>query len=63
MIKASCPICGQELRGQSLAEWPEFPFCGKRCKTIDLGRWLTGAYGIPEEEPEDATSSGETALR
>ena len=58
----TCPICGQVMDGP-LASWPAFPFCSKRCKTIDLGRWLTGAYGIPEEEPEDATSSGETDLR
>ena len=24
-----------------------FPFCGPRCKTIDLGKWLNGEYRIP----------------
>ncbi len=50
MIRVSCPICGRTMEGQSLAEWPEFPFCSSRCKTIDLGRWLGESYRIPAEE-------------
>jgi endogenous inhibitor of DNA gyrase (YacG/DUF329 family) len=23
------------------------PFCSERCKLVDLGRWLSGAYRIP----------------
>ena len=26
---------------------PEFPFCSERCRTIDLGKWASGAYVIP----------------
>ena len=26
------------------------PFCSKRCRDVDLGRWLRGAYRIPTEE-------------
>ena len=62
MIKVSCPICGRVMEGQSLAEWPQFPFCSERCKTIDLGRWLGETYRIPAEEPEDARSSEEPDL-
>ncbi|HEY7427349.1 MAG TPA: DNA gyrase inhibitor YacG [Gemmataceae bacterium] len=62
MIKASCPICDRVMEGQTLAEWPCFPFCSKRCKTIDLGRWLGETYGIPAEEPEDSQSSEEPDL-
>jgi len=62
MIKASCPICGRSMEGQTLAEWPYFPFCSKRCKTIDLGRWLGETYRIPAEEPEDDWSSEEPDL-
>ena len=34
--------------------WPEYPFCSKRCKTIDLGRWLGESYSITaaDQEPE-----------
>jgi uncharacterized protein len=53
MLSVPCPICDRIMEGQSVAEWPYFPFCGKRCKTIDLGRWLAASYGIRAEEPED----------
>jgi endogenous inhibitor of DNA gyrase (YacG/DUF329 family) len=34
------------------ADWPCLPFCGERCRGIDLGRWLGGAYRVPAvEEP------------
>ena len=66
MINVSCPICGAKMQGQSLAEWPSFPFCSKRCKTIDLGRWLDESYAIPRpaggvppaEEDEDVPPPG-----
>jgi endogenous inhibitor of DNA gyrase (YacG/DUF329 family) len=41
------------MEGESLAEWPQFPFCSPRCKTIDLGRWLDEAYRVPAEEALD----------
>ncbi len=49
---ADCPICHQPLAT------PEFrPFCSRRCTQVDLGRWLTGGYAIPdtaeEEDPLD----------
>ena len=36
-----CPICGKP-RDENLR-----PFCSKRCKDLDLARWLTGDYAIP----------------
>lgn len=39
-----CPIC----RKGPLQ--PGRRFCSERCETIDLGRWLTGAYAVPVEE-------------
>jgi endogenous inhibitor of DNA gyrase (YacG/DUF329 family) len=60
MNKVSCPICGEPMEVRTLAEWPHFPFCSARCKTIDLGRWLTETYHIPKEEPEEAPPPGET---
>jgi endogenous inhibitor of DNA gyrase (YacG/DUF329 family) len=32
-----------------------YPFCSKRCRMVDLNRWLTGAYAIPvvEDDEED----------
>jgi endogenous inhibitor of DNA gyrase (YacG/DUF329 family) len=49
MIKVRCPICEQVMQGQSTAEWPEFPFCSARCRTIDLGRWLDERYRIAKD--------------
>jgi endogenous inhibitor of DNA gyrase (YacG/DUF329 family) len=50
----TCPICGRRLEGPR-SEWPKFPFCSDKCKTIDLGRWLSERYTVPkqEQEPEE----------
>ncbi len=51
-MKVICPVCRQVMEGQSLKEWPEFPFCSRRCKLLDLGRWLDEAYSIPAQEDD-----------
>ena len=28
------------------------PFCSERCKEIDLGKWMLGAYTITDEKNE-----------
>jgi endogenous inhibitor of DNA gyrase (YacG/DUF329 family) len=39
------------MESASTAEWPEYPFCSARCRTIDLGRWLGEQYRVvPEGE-------------
>lgn len=43
-----CPICDRPT------EKDYRPFCSKRCADRDLGKWLTGGYAIPAEDPEDA---------
>ena len=53
MSKVRCPICRREMEGAK-EDWPQFPFCSRRCKTIDLGRWLGGnTYGVPVERKEE----------
>ncbi|HTP78292.1 MAG TPA: DNA gyrase inhibitor YacG [Rhizomicrobium sp.] len=54
----ACPVCGKP-RDAKLR-----PFCSRRCKDVDLARWLSGDYAIPgapagegnepppEEDPE-----------
>ncbi|MCO6381114.1 MAG: DNA gyrase inhibitor YacG [Vannielia sp.] len=43
----SCPICSKEAQ-------PKYrPFCSARCADLDLGKWLTGAYAVPSDDPED----------
>lgn len=41
-LELRCPICKKTvLHGDA-----EFPFCSPRCRTIDLGKWASGAYVI-----------------
>jgi endogenous inhibitor of DNA gyrase (YacG/DUF329 family) len=55
-----CPVCDRVL---DKLESTAMPFCSERCRTIDLGRWLSEAYRLPvvpdpeadevsEKEPE-----------
>jgi endogenous inhibitor of DNA gyrase (YacG/DUF329 family) len=55
MIRVRCPICGKSFEIDKLDDLPSFPFCSDRCKLVDLGRWIDGAYAIPgpsEPAPE-----------
>jgi endogenous inhibitor of DNA gyrase (YacG/DUF329 family) len=45
------------MEGQGTAEWPEFPFCSARCRTIDLGRWLGEKYRLNTPEVEGEASA------
>jgi len=40
-----CPVCGRPREDR----WR--PFCSKRCADVDLGRWMTGRYAVPADEP------------
>lgn len=44
----TCPICNRPTKADYR------PFCSKRCADVDLGKWLTGSYAIPANDPEDA---------
>jgi endogenous inhibitor of DNA gyrase (YacG/DUF329 family) len=48
-----CPICGKRLDDE--VEAPR-PFCSRRCRLVDLQRWLDERYGLPyesEDHPEE----------
>lgn len=47
MIQGRCPICSKRFSTPTLADAPWFPFCSERCRIVDLGRWIDGAYAIP----------------
>ena len=64
-LKLHCPICKKTVKSSD----PDFPFCSDRCRTIDLGKWASGAYVIrspvsdadeqiressPEDQDDDA---------
>ena len=56
MSLVRCPICGRRFEPN---ESSPMPFCSRRCRTTDLGRWLEEKYGMPvepEEEPEEPDS-------
>ncbi|MGE0529612.1 MAG: DNA gyrase inhibitor YacG [Bdellovibrionales bacterium] len=52
MICVHCPICHQIMQAQEVSQLLYFPFCSKRCRLIDLGRWLKEEYTLPAEEQE-----------
>ena len=60
MNSVRCPICDAVMPGD-WREYPDYPFCGKRCRTIDLGRWLGEDYkvGSTPASSEDRSSPGE----
>ena len=57
-IELKCPTCKTVV----LSKDPEFPFCSERCRTIDLGKWASGACVIRSpvqdisDEPQDNES-------
>lgn len=54
---APCPICARPVLVRD-----NRPFCSARCRQVDLGRWITGAYAIPGEPvSEDAPRPGEAS--
>lgn len=50
MSELRCPTCRVTFKQQ---DSPAMPFCSKRCKLIDLGRWLNEEQSVPHEPDED----------
>lgn len=40
-----CPTCKSPASPRP--QNPAFPFCSRRCRAIDLGKWFTGSYAVP----------------
>jgi endogenous inhibitor of DNA gyrase (YacG/DUF329 family) len=40
----ACPICKRPAGADTR------PFCSRRCADIDLARWFSGSYAIPDHE-------------
>jgi endogenous inhibitor of DNA gyrase (YacG/DUF329 family) len=54
MKQWTCPICKKAVK---LGD-PDFPFCGERCRLVDLGNWSSEKYVIsspanPQIDRED----------
>ncbi len=50
--KKKCLQCKNEIKEEGKRHF--FPFCSKRCKMLDLGKWFNEEYAMPTEESEDA---------
>lgn len=42
-----CVVCNKEFDQSE-----NYPFCSVRCKNVDLNRWFSEVYVIPETEKE-----------
>jgi endogenous inhibitor of DNA gyrase (YacG/DUF329 family) len=54
-----CLICRKSIQGRPRNPWS--PFCGERCKLIDLGKWLGEEYRVPVAPPQEGDEQGEGA--
>jgi uncharacterized protein len=56
-----CPTC----RTVVTEKGENFPFCSDRCRSIDLGKWASGAYRIssPVVDPEVLEGLAENVKR
>ncbi|MEE8586874.1 MAG: DNA gyrase inhibitor YacG [Acidobacteriota bacterium] len=50
-----CPRCGRPAP----LDHPSFPFCSKRCRLIDLGKWFNEEYQVEKEERDWKEGSGD----
>jgi uncharacterized protein len=58
-MPAVCPTCRKPAAPRP--ENPSAPFCCARCRQVDLGRWLSEEYRVPDRsldaEPEQRPPS------
>ena len=47
-----CPVCGKPADPATL------PFCSKRCRDVDLNRWLSGTYVIAARDADEDADGG-----
>ncbi len=53
-----CVICGQQFEKSEF-----YPFCSMRCKNVDLNRWFSEVYFVPEkvtDEKNNENSAGQS---
>lgn len=43
-----CPVCDKKVEWSEASPWR--PFCSQRCRTIDLGDWLSEKHRVPGDE-------------
>jgi endogenous inhibitor of DNA gyrase (YacG/DUF329 family) len=55
-LKLRCPICKKPVKNSD----SDFPFCSERCRTIDLGKWASGAYVIASPLTDESETIDES---
>lgn len=57
-MNVRCPICRKQCAWEGN---PHRPFCGERCRTLDLGNWADESYRIAADSisEEDADACDE----
>ena len=49
-----CAVCKTVVPTEPALRPVGFPFCSKRCRMVDLGKWLDGGYVVPSPvDPND----------
>jgi hypothetical protein len=51
-LSAKCAICGKPVQAGFR------PFCSARCKQVDLNRWLTESYRLPDRPGTQEDEAG-----
>lgn len=46
-IQVTCPTCKKKF-GYYSSHFR--PFCGEKCRLIDLGQWLSESYSVPAQK-------------
>jgi len=50
-LSVACPTCRGEVEWSNASPWR--PFCGARCKGIDLGDWASNRFVIAADDLTD----------
>ena len=56
-----CPTCGGDSVYSPANRYR--PFCGERCKNVDLGAWGNEDFRVPEETPPDDKNFGDPKVQ
>lgn len=51
MPAPKCPTCKRDVLPRQ--QNPDFPFCSKRCRAVDLGKWLGEEYRVSDRTPDE----------
>ena len=57
MKSVACPKCGTLTEYSLQNKWR--PFCSERCRLIDLGKWASDEYRLPEKGSEQVSDEPE----